>query len=88
MPNISQQLLHFKECLLVFGAAEEPKHGLNGTKPMISLKQFSCFGESWRAGCHEIRIGGRSLSLGVPHPIATTSGVVHELAQQFGLLVP
>jgi hypothetical protein len=87
-PSVAQELLCCKECLLVFGATKELKLGLNGMKPMIDLKWFSCFDEGWRAGCQEICIGGRSLSLGIPHPIAAMSGVVHEPAQQFGLLVP
>jgi hypothetical protein len=87
-PSVAQELLCCKECLLMFGITKEPELGLNGTKLMIGLKRFSCFGEGWRAGCQELRIGGRSLPLGVPHPIATTSRVVHELVQQFGLLVP
>jgi hypothetical protein len=67
----------------MFGAAKEPKHELNGMNPMVGLKQFSCFSKGWWAGCQEIR-----QSLGVPHLIATTNRVVHELAQQFSLLVP
>jgi hypothetical protein len=80
-PSIAQKLLHCKEYLLVLGAAVEPKLGLDGTKPMIDLKWFSCFSEGWPAGCQEIRIGGWSQSLGVSCPIAATSRVVHELVQ-------
>jgi hypothetical protein len=80
-PSIAQKLLHCKECLLVLGAAKEPKLELNGTKPMIGLKRFSCFSEGWRAGYQEIRIGGQSQSLGISCAIAAMSRVVHELAQ-------
>jgi hypothetical protein len=62
-----------KECLLIFGATEEPELRLNDMKPMIGLKRFSCFGEGSRVSCQELCIGGWSLSLGVPSPIATTS---------------
>jgi hypothetical protein len=38
----------------------------------------------------EVPIGGGSLSMVVPRPIASTSwsGVGHELSQQLGLLIP
>jgi hypothetical protein len=39
-------------------------------------------------GCEELRLGVQGLSLGIPRPIAATTRVVHELAQQFGLLIP
>jgi hypothetical protein len=36
---------------------------------------------------HEVVVGGRSWSGSIPCPIATTSGVGHELPHQLGLLI-
>jgi hypothetical protein len=35
--SISQQLLRSEEGLVMLRAAEEPKHGLDGAQPMVSL---------------------------------------------------
>jgi hypothetical protein len=69
-------------------AAEEPKLKLDGAQSMVSLQRFTRFSEGrWMSG-HKLSIGGRSLSFGIRSPIATTSGVVHELTQQLSLLIP
>jgi hypothetical protein len=60
-------------------AAQEPKHGLDHTKLVIALQRLFCFSKDKRMSSHKISIGGRSLSWGVPCPIATTSVVGHEL---------
>jgi hypothetical protein len=72
----------------VLGVMKEPKLGLNGVQPVIGLKRFSHFCDGWRMGRQVVCVGGGSGSTGVSRPIATTSGVLHELAQQLGLFVP
>jgi hypothetical protein len=83
--GVATQLLRGEESLLHLGAAQEPKLGLHHSKPMISLEGFSSLGEERRVSSRELAIGGRSGSISCP--IATTSGVGHELPQQLGLLV-
>jgi hypothetical protein len=88
--QISPQLLCSEEGLLNLSAVQEPEHGLNHMKPVVGFQRFSCLSEErWVSGC-EVPIGGGSLSMVVPSPVASTSwsGVGHELSQQFGLLIP
>jgi hypothetical protein len=85
--GITTQLLCGKEGLLHFGAAQEPKLGLQHPKSMIGLKRLSCLGEERRVSDREVSVGGRSRSESISCPIATTSRVGHELPQQLGLLI-
>jgi hypothetical protein len=85
--GITTQLLHGKERLLHFGAAQVPELGLHHLKPVISLERLSCLGEEGRVSGRKVTIGGRSRSESIPSPIATTSRVGHELTQQLGLLI-
>jgi hypothetical protein len=81
------QLLCGDEGLLHFGAVQESKLGLHHPKPVIGLKRLSCLDEERRVSGHKVTVGGRSWSGSISCPIATTSGVGHELPQHLGLLV-
>jgi hypothetical protein len=85
--GIPMQLLRGEEGLLHFGAVQEPKLGLHHPKPVIDLKRLSCLGEERRVSGCKVAIGSRSWSGSISCPIATMSGVVHELLQQLGLLI-
>jgi hypothetical protein len=87
-PGVTEQLLNCELSLLVLSAAEKPKLGLDGAKPIISLEWFSCFCEGWRMGCQELRVSARGLTLSIPGTMAAMGGVGHEQAEQLGLLVP
>jgi hypothetical protein len=87
-PSVAQELLCYKECLLMFGAINEPKLELNSTKPMIGLKRFSYFSEGWQVSCQELRMCDLSLTTSVTSTMSTTVGAGHKLAQQLGLLIP
>jgi hypothetical protein len=79
------QLLRGEEGLLHLSAAQEHKLGLRHPKPVISLERLSCLGEERRVSDREVTVRGQSGSISCP--IATTSGVGHELTQELGLLV-
>jgi hypothetical protein len=83
--GVAPQLLCGEECLLHFGAAQEPKLGLHHPKPVVGLKRLSSLGEERRMRSREVAVGGWSWS--IPYPIATTGGAGNELPQQLGLLV-
>jgi hypothetical protein len=75
--SIITQLLCGKESLLHLRVVQEPKLGLDHTKPVVSLKTLSCLGkERWISG-REVAVGGWSWSISCP--IATMSRVGHEL---------
>jgi hypothetical protein len=83
--GIATQLLRGEESLLQLGAAQEPKHGLHHPKSVVSFEGFSNLGEERSVSSHKFTIGCRSGSISCP--IATLSGVGHELPHQLGLLV-
>jgi hypothetical protein len=85
--SVTSQLLHGKESLLFFGAAQELKLGLHHPKSVIGLKRLSCLGEEWRVSGREVAVGGQSWSRSISCTIATMSGVGHKLPQQLGLLI-
>jgi hypothetical protein len=60
--SVTPQLLRGEEGLLHFGAAQEPKLGLNHPKPVVGLQRLSCLGEERRMCSREVTVGGRSWS--------------------------
>jgi hypothetical protein len=74
-PGVALKLLGCKLGLLVLGAAEEPKLGLDGANPIIILKRFSCFGEGWRVGCQELRKSAQGLTLNLSSVMSSMTGV-------------
>jgi hypothetical protein len=85
--SVTTQLLRDEEGVLHLGAAQVSKLGLHHPKSVISLKRLSCLSEERRVSGRKVVIGGRSWSGSISGPIATTSRVGHELAQQLGLLI-
>jgi hypothetical protein len=85
--GITTQLLHGEESLLHLCAVQEPKLGLNHPKPVIGLERLSCLGEERQMGGRQVVVGGHSWSRSISCPIATTSGIGHELPQQLSLLI-
>jgi hypothetical protein len=71
-------------------AVQEPNLGLNYVKSVVGFQRLSCLSEERRVDGHEVPIGGGSLSMVVPSPVASMSwsGVGHELPQQHSLLIP
>jgi hypothetical protein len=69
---------------------QKPELGLNHVKPVISFQRLSCLSEKWRVSGREVPIGGGTLSMVVPSPVACTSwsGVGQELPLQLSLLIP
>jgi hypothetical protein len=77
--GVPTQLLRSKEGLLHIDVAQEPELGLHHPKPVISLERLSCLGEEQWVSGREVAIGGRSWSGSISCPIATMSGIGHEL---------
>jgi hypothetical protein len=85
--GVTTQLLHDEESLLPLHAAQEPKLGLDCTKPMVGLKRLSYLGEERRVSGCEVVVASQSWSRSIPYPIFTTSRVGDKLLQQLGLLI-
>jgi hypothetical protein len=77
--SVTTQLLCDEEGLLHIGAAQEYKLRVHHPKSVIGLKTLSCLGEERRVSGREVAVGGRSWSGSISCPIATMSGVGHEL---------
>jgi hypothetical protein len=58
--GITTQLLCGEESLLHVPAAQEPKLGLEHTKPVVGLERLSCLSEEQRMSDREVTVGGRS----------------------------
>jgi hypothetical protein len=52
-------------------ALQEPKLGLDHSKPGIDLERLSCLGEEQRVSSREVTVGSRSWSGSIPCPMAT-----------------
>jgi hypothetical protein len=85
--GITMQLLCSEEGLPHLSAVQEPELGPHHPKPVISPERLSCLGEERQMSDPKVTVGGQSWSGSIFCPIATTSGVGHELLQQLGLLI-